>query len=142
MSDAGDQHVSVLCLADCLGDLITQVFDLVAHSPDAVRAQMGKAFAQFGRIDAKTFPTWARMMNRDRKSTRLNSSHVAISYAVCGLKKKDSGQYSKILIRAKQLNVKISNYEYAIHQASRDDATNMISAEECSRNSIRHIHIT
>src|SRR5690625_6174285 len=79
---------------------------------------------------------------KDRKSTRLNSSHVAISYAVCGLKKKDSGQYSKILIRAKQLNVKISNYEYAIHQASRDDATNMISAEECSRNSIRHIHIT
>src|SRR5690625_6021856 len=26
----------------------------------------------------------------DRKSTRLNSSHVAISYAVCCLKKKDS----------------------------------------------------
>src|SRR5690625_5608020 len=27
-------------------------------------------------------------MNEDRKSTRLNSSHVAISYAVFGLKKK------------------------------------------------------
>src|SRR5699024_4889368 len=53
VSDAGDQHVSVLCLADCLGDLITQVFDLVTHSPDAVRAQMGKVFAQFGRIDAR-----------------------------------------------------------------------------------------
>src|SRR5690625_6588415 len=29
-----------------------------------------------------------RMMMRDRKSTRLNSSHVAISYAVFCLKKK------------------------------------------------------
>src|SRR5207253_8650079 len=35
---------------------------------------------------------WGRVMtvlaNRDRKSTRLNSSHVAISYAVFCLKKK------------------------------------------------------
>src|SRR5690625_6369872 len=29
-------------------------------------------------------------LNRDRKSTRLNSSHVAISYAVFCLKKKNS----------------------------------------------------
>src|SRR5207253_6184289 len=29
-----------------------------------------------------------RLMHRDRKSTRLNSSHVAISYAVFCLKKK------------------------------------------------------
>src|SRR5439155_25431820 len=31
-----------------------------------------------------------RLRNRDRKSTRLNSSHVAISYAVFCLKKKKS----------------------------------------------------
>src|SRR5438067_10595839 len=30
---------------------------------------------------------------RDRKSTRLNSSHVSISYAVFCLKKKNVGQY-------------------------------------------------
>src|SRR3989442_4864103 len=30
----------------------------------------------------------ARVLNRDRKSTRLNSSHVRISYAVFCLKKK------------------------------------------------------
>src|SRR5438067_7990802 len=30
----------------------------------------------------------ARRVNRDRKSTRLNSSHVSISYAVFCLKKK------------------------------------------------------
>src|SRR5690625_6119178 len=41
------------------------------------------------------FPTWSEhalhavlMPDRDRKSTRLNSSHVAISYAVFCLKKK------------------------------------------------------
>src|SRR5437870_8943032 len=32
--------------------------------------------------------TSAEVMRRDRKSTRLNSSHVAISYAVFCLKKK------------------------------------------------------
>src|SRR5690625_5320890 len=31
---------------------------------------------------------WAWALDRDRKSTRLNSSHVAISYAVFCLKKK------------------------------------------------------
>src|SRR5436305_9306895 len=33
-------------------------------------------------------PLWHRLPVRDRKSTRLNSSHVRISYAVFCLKKK------------------------------------------------------
>src|SRR5437588_2272559 len=33
---------------------------------------------------------WAEMNGRDRKSTRLNSSHTVISYAVFCLKKKKS----------------------------------------------------
>src|SRR5439155_25442386 len=33
-------------------------------------------------------PTQAKVLAQDRKSTRLNSSHVAISYAVFCLKKK------------------------------------------------------
>src|SRR5207302_11127358 len=33
-----------------------------------------------------------RLLVRDRKSTRLNSSHVKISYAVFCLKKKNKGQ--------------------------------------------------
>src|SRR5699024_11740755 len=33
-------------------------------------------------------PAWLRPVARDRKSTRLNSSHVSISYAVFCLKKK------------------------------------------------------
>src|SRR5438477_9811500 len=33
--------------------------------------------------------------NRDRKSTRLNSSHMSISYAVFCLKKKNINQYNQ-----------------------------------------------
>src|SRR5436853_2322022 len=35
----------------------------------------------------------------DRKSTRLNSSHLGISYAVFCLKKKKKNQYSRIVER-------------------------------------------
>src|SRR5690554_1068810 len=34
------------------------------------------------------FPVWSKAISADRKSTRLNSSHVRISYAVFCLKKK------------------------------------------------------
>src|SRR5690625_1153674 len=37
---------------------------------------------------SKSQITWLRLIPLDRKSTRLNSSHVAISYAVFCLKKK------------------------------------------------------
>src|SRR2546426_3867437 len=36
-----------------------------------------------------------RAMRRDRKSTRLNSSHLVISYAVFCLKKKKKNTYQK-----------------------------------------------
>src|SRR5256885_12857515 len=35
----------------------------------------------------------AQVFSRDRKSTRLNSSHLVISYAVFCLKKKNTNQY-------------------------------------------------
>src|SRR5437773_7518250 len=37
------------------------------------------------------------MMGRDRKSTRLNSSHITISYAVFCLKKKKKKKKKKII---------------------------------------------
>src|SRR5207302_9646564 len=40
------------------------------------------------RFEASILSVAARQMSRDRKSTRLNSSHVKISYAVFCLKKK------------------------------------------------------
>src|SRR2546430_12874477 len=39
-----------------------------------------------------------RRGGRDRKSTRLNSSHSQISYAVFCLKKKNTQQYSRITV--------------------------------------------
>src|SRR5690606_39707752 len=37
-------------------------------------------------------------VDRDRKSTRLNSSHVKISYAVFCLKKKNEGHYARKML--------------------------------------------
>src|SRR5256885_9745568 len=54
-----------------------------------VRARGHKAAAEEGR-DGRQDPhrTRSRHIPRDRKSTRLNSSHLVISYAVFCLKKK------------------------------------------------------
>src|SRR5690625_5349436 len=60
---------------DCLDEFMTRQF---LHSVDA------------------PFGLWGNLLHRydlsgsDRKSTRLNSSHVAISYAVFSLKKKNT----------------------------------------------------
>src|SRR5215510_15172815 len=45
---------------------------------------------------------WWRARRRDRKSTRLNSSHVAISYAVFCLKKKNNSQNDLSVLKIKQ----------------------------------------
>src|SRR2546426_7804447 len=42
-------------------------------------------------------PPLARLERRDRKSTRLNSSHLVISYAVFCLKKKKKKKISKVV---------------------------------------------
>src|SRR5207253_9662404 len=55
-----------------------------ASPRDSARTQLPKANLHFG--DRASTP--AETPRRDRKSTRLNSSHVAISYAVFCLKKK------------------------------------------------------
>src|SRR2546426_3710623 len=49
------------------------------------------------RIEDRSEHAWievARLRPRDRKSTRLNSSHLVISYAVFCLKKKKIQEYS------------------------------------------------
>src|SRR5437660_3982282 len=45
---------------------------------------------------------------RDRKSTRLNSSHVAISYAVFCLKKKKKKKKNEHNIREEELDIILS----------------------------------
>src|SRR5439155_21218985 len=54
--------------------------------PPRPRARSGSPTAAHGRPARETRPE--RSPRTDRKSTRLNSSHVAISYAVFCLKKK------------------------------------------------------
>src|SRR5207249_11208905 len=46
----------------------------------------GRTIARFSAVS--TIPDRGKKSSRDRKSTRLNSSHVSISYAVFCLKKK------------------------------------------------------
>src|SRR5256884_2999161 len=57
--------------------------DLMNHDSYA-----GSALTQGGRIQANNSRINAGLTTRDRKSTRLNSSHGYISYAVFCLKKK------------------------------------------------------
>src|SRR5437773_9319989 len=48
--------------------------------------------------------------NEDRKSTRLNSSHITISYAVFCLKKKKNSRYPSRSIRIHMVQKKHPNY--------------------------------
>src|SRR5437660_7077781 len=56
-----------------------------SHHPPIVHSKIWPGARRYGWVSA-----WRRSFDtrRDRKSTRLNSSHVAISYAVFCLKKK------------------------------------------------------
>src|SRR5260221_7772477 len=47
------------------------------------------------RTNPSAWPPWRPEPRRDRKSTRLNSSHTVISYAVFCLKKKKCINYDK-----------------------------------------------
>src|SRR5437870_9857240 len=55
-----------------------------------------------------------RVPFQDRKSTRLNSSHVAISYAVFCLKKKKKKKKKKIQYKNKMHYIRVSS-DYAGH---------------------------
>src|SRR6266702_8988917 len=72
---------------------IAAAFDAIAlvqrlmsfHDCDS---DLGRINREAFRTPVRVHPLTARVLRRDRKSTRLNSSHVAISYAVFCLKKK------------------------------------------------------
>src|SRR5690625_6189250 len=62
-----------------------------AATPIRTFANVSKLFAPIKSHDSHCSSSF-KFNNRDRKSTRLNSSHVAISYAVFCLKKKRKKQ--------------------------------------------------
>src|SRR5699024_12648085 len=59
------------------------------HTPTNATMNTAVAMKTAAASYAKPLPRCARKRLRDRKSTRLNSSHVSISYAVFCLKKKN-----------------------------------------------------
>src|SRR6266540_5600431 len=58
-----------------------------------------------GRLDESTY-RWTAADPSDRKSTRLNSSHITISYAVFCLKKKNKKNSTPILTKSKNRSTK------------------------------------
>src|SRR5438552_14924020 len=101
-------HVMCICIVICLllslfsfffffnDTATTEIYTLSLHDALPIWpafARTCRCSARSGRSgpDSRTPPTL-----RDRKSTRLNSSHQIISYAVFCLKKKKKQQYSKL----------------------------------------------
>src|SRR2546430_8058430 len=72
-------------------DLLDDLFEFLDHlSRFANHLRLiGNVWAQIEQIVANWIARWKRSDHADRKSTRLNSSHSQISYAVFCLKKKN-----------------------------------------------------
>src|SRR5690242_20900863 len=77
---------SVASLASPGVNLATALLGTAATDPERV-ALVGPAPVTYGEL-ARRAAAVAERFARDRKSTRLNSSHMSISYAVFCLKKK------------------------------------------------------
>src|SRR5690625_6525116 len=76
-----------------------QIYTLSLHDALPISCeQLPPATAWPGPGDGKDAPP----PGPDRKSTRLNSSHVAISYAVFCLKKKKKTTHPTLILRSKQ----------------------------------------
>src|SRR5690625_6503942 len=72
---------TVNCIEDHILDSCRRTASMPDHT-DSIHSQKGDA------TNVLIIEIAQRGLNEDRKSTRLNSSHVAISYAVLCLKKK------------------------------------------------------
>src|SRR2546430_7800045 len=64
----------------------TEIYTLSLH--DALPIFSAEWRSRHGRAGRRRHPVGSQLLHRDRKSTRLNSSHSQISYGVFCLKKK------------------------------------------------------
>src|SRR6266699_5630417 len=78
----------------------TEIYTLSLH--DALPIFTRRRPARESRRSCPAPPSRRRASRKDRKSTRLNSSHVRISYAVFCLKKKNKQLYSILSIKKKK----------------------------------------
>src|SRR5439155_9588312 len=92
--DRFEDGVEIECVAE-LHELLAQVRDVDAtrHIDDHLHGEHGRAGVGRGVAAGRDFRD-IDAARGDRKSTRLNSSHVAISYAVFCLKKKNMNESS------------------------------------------------
>src|SRR5438067_10507541 len=86
-NDTATTEIYTLPLHDAL-----PIFSVI-HRPALLRNQGHHVADVFIRTDHKRLDH--RLLDLDRKSTRLNSSHVSISYAVFCLKKKKKNNTQK-----------------------------------------------
>src|SRR3712207_8210604 len=96
-NDTATTEIYTLSLHDALPIYRQRIAEPDGRSPILERAEPGRGSAGAGRFShRRVYPPHrgsaprarARALHRDRKSTRLNSSHANISYAVFCLKKK------------------------------------------------------
>src|SRR5437588_4696649 len=75
----------------------TTLFRSSSSCPLALASSWGRSCntVATGRAVASSDCSWPSRRKRDRKSTRLNSSHTVISYAVFCLKKKKKNKHKK-----------------------------------------------
>src|SRR5438034_2159268 len=79
------RHTRSLC--DWSSDVCSSDLDTIVRRQHAIVRELQPPAAAFEKLGAKIYRGEARFVE-DRKSTRLNSSHTVISYAVFCLKKK------------------------------------------------------
>src|SRR5438876_7371130 len=99
-NDTATTEIYTLSLHDAL--------PICGREPSSEMEQPRPLLCRRGRSDAadsdRTSPTQSQR-ERDRKSTRLNSSHPSISYAVFCLKKKKRNKICKITIERTKMPV-------------------------------------
>src|SRR5438874_10090670 len=93
MNDTSPHHISTLSLHDALPISIDAGLQV-----DQFASRLSFFWNAHNNLfqEVAKFRAARRMWARDRKSTRLNSSHVEISYAVFCLKKKNSAEARRI----------------------------------------------
>src|SRR5258707_6458985 len=85
--DVSVKETSV-CIVDDAGKIVREA--RVASEPEALLQVLANNTYRFKRVGLEAGPLSQWLYSVDRKSTRLNSSHANISYAVFCLKKKKS----------------------------------------------------
>src|SRR5437660_7301959 len=75
----------------------TTLFRSPQHDGDSIRSGGQRRLVAQPQVPVacRSLFLWMKTLKKDRKSTRLNSSHVAISYAVFCLKKKTKKSYTE-----------------------------------------------